>query len=178
MNGGTKPKPIPKHTQPRPQPGMAALPESQTQTQAPHNSRKPSVHSRGTETARAMQVARPKVTPRPGVRLHPKSCAALGLQAERALPTYLSSSHCHTVQQSSPIGVFACGTPVGGTQDHSRSFKGNFGKHLSELREWGFSIAQPHRSPIEAIGVIEIPRAVELHQFCIICYSLLANNSN
>ena len=60
-----------------------------------------------------------------------------------------------------PIGVFPCGTSVGGTQDHSRSFKGNFGEHLSELREWGFSRAQCHLSPIEAIGVIEISRTIK-----------------
>ena len=68
-----------------------------------------------------------------------------------------SSSHCHTVKQSSPVGVFACGTPVGALPAHSRSFKGDFSKHLSELREWAISIAQPHRLPIEAVGVIHLP---------------------
>ena len=38
----------------------------------------------GTEAARAMQVTRPNEIRRPGVRLHPKACAALGLEAERA----------------------------------------------------------------------------------------------
>ena len=67
------------------------------------------------------------------------------------------------VQQSSPTGVFPRGTPVGGTQDNPPSSKGDFGQHLSELREWGVSIAQPRRSAIEAISVIEIPLAIELH---------------
>ena len=31
-----------------------------------------------------MQVTRPNEIQRPGVRLHPKACAALGLEAERA----------------------------------------------------------------------------------------------
>ena len=71
--------PKPKHTHHKPQPGLArqshnaypsaqpletgrdwrGYPKTQTQTQAPHNSRKPSVHSPGTEAARAMQVTRP-----------------------------------------------------------------------------------------------------------------------
>ena len=33
-----------------------------------------------------MQVTRPNEIRRPGVRLHPKACAALGLEAERATP--------------------------------------------------------------------------------------------
>ena len=37
------------------------------------------------------------------------------------------------------------------------------GQHLSKLGEWGVRIAQPHRSPVEAIGVIEVSRTVELH---------------
>ena len=36
------------------------------------------------------------------------------------------------------------------------------------LREWGVSIAQPHRSPIEAIGVIEIQGAIELHHMLLL----------
>ena len=59
--------------------------------------------------------------------------------------------------------MFPCGTPVGSTQDHSPSFEGDYGKHPSELRELGMSIAQLHQSPIEAIGIIEIPRAMEMH---------------
>ena len=33
-----------------------------------------------------MQLTRPNEIRRPGVRLHPKACAALGLEAERATP--------------------------------------------------------------------------------------------
>ena len=57
----------------------------------PHNSRKPSAHSPGTEAARAMQVTRPNEIRRPGVRLHPKACAVLGLEAERATPKGLGT---------------------------------------------------------------------------------------
>ena len=64
---------------------------TRTQTQTPHNSRKPSVHSPGTEAARAMQLTRPKEIRRPGGRLHPKACAALGLEAERATPKRLGT---------------------------------------------------------------------------------------
>ena len=64
---------------------------TRTQTQTPHNNRKPSVHSPGTEAARAMQVVRPNEIRRPGVRLHPKACAALGLEAERATPKRLGT---------------------------------------------------------------------------------------
>ena len=50
------------HT-PTPQPGVAGRSRNPnpttTQTQTPRNSRKPSVHSPGTEAARAMQVTRP-----------------------------------------------------------------------------------------------------------------------
>ena len=82
---------------PRPQPGLAGCRqkpnpntrtldpshnwrgyrETQTGTQPPHNSTKPSVHSPDTEAAHAMQVTRPNVTRGPQVRLHPKACAAL-----------------------------------------------------------------------------------------------------
>ena len=64
---------------------------TRTQTQTPHNSRKPSVHSPGTEAAHAMQVTRPNEIRRPGVGLHPKACAALGLEAERAGPKRLGT---------------------------------------------------------------------------------------
>ena len=64
---------------------------NRTQTQTPHNSRKPSAHSPGTEAARAMQVTRPNEIRSPGVRLHPKACAALGLEAERATPKRLGT---------------------------------------------------------------------------------------
>ena len=55
------------------------------------NSRKPSAHSPGTEAARAMQVTRPNEIRSPGVRLHPKASAALGLEAERATPKRLGT---------------------------------------------------------------------------------------
>ena len=64
---------------------------TQTQTQTPHNSRKPSVHSLGTEAARVMQVTRPNEIWSPGVRLYPKACAALGIEAERATPKRLGT---------------------------------------------------------------------------------------
>ena len=38
-----------------------------------------------------MQVTRPNEIRRPGVRLHPKACAALGLQADRATPKRLGT---------------------------------------------------------------------------------------
>ena len=38
-----------------------------------------------------MQVTRPNETRRPGIRLHPKACAALGLEAERAAPKRLGT---------------------------------------------------------------------------------------
>ena len=38
-----------------------------------------------------MQVTRPNEIRRPGVRLHPKACAALGLEAERATPKHLGT---------------------------------------------------------------------------------------
>ena len=65
--------------------------ETQTQTKAPHSSSKPSVHSPGTEAARVMQVSRLNVTQSRGVGLHPKACAALGLEAERAAPKHVGT---------------------------------------------------------------------------------------
>ena len=38
-----------------------------------------------------MQVTRPNEIRRPVVRLHPKACAALGLEAERATPKRLGT---------------------------------------------------------------------------------------
>ena len=38
-----------------------------------------------------MQLTRPNKIRRPGVRLHPKACAALGLKAERATPKRLGN---------------------------------------------------------------------------------------
>ena len=108
---GCRPKPKPKHEHHKPQaaeegrhhkpyPNTPAQDPSQdwrgyqnphptatrTQTQAPHNSRKPSVQSPGTEAAHAIQLTRPNEIQSPGVRLHPNACAALGLEAERATP--------------------------------------------------------------------------------------------
>ena len=42
-------------------------------------------------TARATQLTRPNEIRRPGVRLHSKACAALGLEAERATPKRLGT---------------------------------------------------------------------------------------
>ena len=59
-----------------------------------------------------MQVTRPNEIRRPGVRLHPKAFAALGLEAERATPKHLgtlsagpSSRSARTRGPSSPGGV-------------------------------------------------------------------------
>ena len=49
--------------------------ETQTPTKAPHNSRKPSAYSPGTEAALAMQVTRPSEIRSPGGKLHAKACA-------------------------------------------------------------------------------------------------------
>ena len=38
-----------------------------------------------------MQVTRPNVTRRPGLRLHPKASGALGLEAECATPKHLGT---------------------------------------------------------------------------------------
>ena len=38
-----------------------------------------------------MQLTRPNEIRRPGVRLHPEACAALGLEAERATPKRLAT---------------------------------------------------------------------------------------
>ena len=63
--------------------------QPQNEVRTPHNGRKPSVHSPATEAARATQVTRPNLTRSPGVRLHPKACAAVGLEAGRASPKHL-----------------------------------------------------------------------------------------
>ena len=90
-NAGQNQNPYPStHTQ-DPTREWRGYRETQTRAQAPHNSRKPSVHSPGTQAASAMQVTQPNVTRRPGVRLHPKACAALGLEAERATPKHLGT---------------------------------------------------------------------------------------
>ena len=100
-----KPQPVKEGRRHKPYPNTPAQGPSQdwwgyldphptttrTQTQTPHNSRKPLVHSLGTEAARAMQLTRPNEIQRPGVRLYPKACAALGLEAERATPKHLGT---------------------------------------------------------------------------------------
>ena len=107
------------HT-PTAQPGVAGRSRNpnptttQTQTQAPRNSRKPSVHSPGTETARGMQVTRPNEIRRPGVRLHPKACAALGLEAERATPKHLGTPVPRTCMHALGTGYARkSGEPLG-----------------------------------------------------------------
>ena len=91
---GTTPQTVPEHTTQDPSQDWRGYRNphptaTRTQTQAPHNSRKPSVQSPGTEAARAMQLTRPNKIRSPGVRLHPKACAAVGLEAERATPKRL-----------------------------------------------------------------------------------------
>ena len=91
---GQNHNPYPNTPTPDPSQGWRGYPNpspstTRTQTQTPHNSRKPSVHSPGTEAARAMQVTQPNEIWSPGVRLHPKACAALGLEAERVTPKRL-----------------------------------------------------------------------------------------
>ena len=97
-SGGVRAEQAHKHTHtPTPQPAVARRSRNpkptttRTQTQAPRISRKPSIHSPGTEAARAMQVTWPNEIRRPGVRLHAKACAALGLEAERATPKHLGT---------------------------------------------------------------------------------------
>ena len=65
--------------------------KTSTQTHAPRHGRRSSAHSPVTEAPRALQVTRPNVAWRPGVTLHPKACAALGLEAERATPKHLET---------------------------------------------------------------------------------------
>ena len=85
-NGGAKLKPEPK-----PDPGQEWQSRCGTETQTLYNNGKPSVHSPGSEAARAMQLTRPNKIRSPGVRLHPKACADLGLEAERATPKHLAT---------------------------------------------------------------------------------------
>ena len=107
------------HT-PTSQPGVAGRSRNpnptttQTQTQARRNSRKPSVHSPGTEAARAMQVTRPNEIRRPGVTLHPKACAAWGLEAERATPKHLRTPVPRTCMHALGTGgARKSGEPLG-----------------------------------------------------------------
>ena len=68
--------------------------------------------------------------------------------------------------------MFPCCTAVLGAQHDLRSFKGNFGLHLSPFGQSGFSIAQPHRSPVEAIGIDAISRTTELHHMLLLTREL------
>ena len=77
---GQNPKPYTRTA--KPHPGMAGSGLKPN----PNKSRKPSLHSWGTESAQTMQVTRPNVTRTPGVRLHPKACAAVGLKTKCATP--------------------------------------------------------------------------------------------
>ena len=87
---------------------------TRTKTQTPHNNRKPSVHSPGTEAARAMQVTRPNKIRRLGVRLHPKASAALGLEAERATPKRLGTPVPRTCMRALGTGYARnSGEPLG-----------------------------------------------------------------
>ena len=86
---GRNQKPYPStHTQDHSQEWRGS-PETKTQTQVPHKSRKTSVHSAGTKTARAMQVTRPNEVQRPGVRLHAKAC-------DTQAPRNCSTKNMHT----------------------------------------------------------------------------------
>ena len=51
-----------------------------------------------------MQVTRPNEIRRPGVRLNPKACAALGLEAERWTPKRLGTPVPRTCMHASGIG--------------------------------------------------------------------------
>ena len=87
---------------------------TQTQTKTPHNSRKPGVHSPGSEAARAMQVTWPNEIQSPGGRLHPKACAALGLEAERATPKRLGTPVPRTCMHALGTGYARkSGEPLG-----------------------------------------------------------------
>ena len=79
--------------------------ETQTQTQAPHNSRNPSVDTRALRQPSALQVTRPNEIRSPGVRLHPKACAALGLEA-KPLQTPVPRTCMHA------LGTRYAGSPV------------------------------------------------------------------
>ena len=131
---GCKPKHKPDRTNHKPQPGMEGrnqnpypgtptqdpsqawrgYRETQIQTQAPHNRRNPGVHSPGTEAGRAMQVTRPNEIRSPGVRLHPKACAALGLQAELAKTKHLKTPVPRTCMHALATGYARkSGEPLG-----------------------------------------------------------------
>ena len=61
-----------------------------------------------------MQVTRPSKTWSPGVRLHPKACAALGLEAERATPKHLGTPVPRTCMHALGTGYARkSGEPLG-----------------------------------------------------------------
>ena len=61
-----------------------------------------------------MQVTRPNEIQRPGVRLHPKACAALGLEAERATPKRLGTLVPRTCMHAPGTGYARkSGEPLG-----------------------------------------------------------------
>ena len=51
-----------------------------------------------------MQATRPNEIRSPGVRLHPKACAALGLEAERATPKHLGTPVLRTCMHALGTG--------------------------------------------------------------------------
>ena len=72
-----------------------------------------------------MQVTRPNEIRRPGVRLHPKACAALGLEAERATPKRLGTLVPRTCMHALGTGYARkSGEPLG-----FRPKDGAVGKH-------------------------------------------------
>ena len=61
-----------------------------------------------------MQLTRPNKIRRPGVRLHPKACAALGLEAERATAKRLGTLVPRTCMHASGTGYARkSGEPLG-----------------------------------------------------------------
>ena len=52
-----------------------------------------------------MQLTRPNEIRRPGVRLHPKACAALGLEAERATTEHLGTLVPRTCMRAFGNGI-------------------------------------------------------------------------
>ena len=97
---------------------------TRTQAQTPDHSRKPSVHSPGTEAARAMEVTWPNEIQSPGVRLPPKACTDLELETERATPKRLGTPVPRTCMHASGTGYARkSGEPLGfrpteGMQNH------------------------------------------------------------
>ena len=66
-----------------------------------------------------MQVTRPNEIRRPGVRLHPKACAALGLEAERATPKHLGTPVPRTCMHALGTGYTRkSGEPEGDVRKH------------------------------------------------------------